>query len=99
MSEELKGNMCLIEFECMAQNGAMCVYGNNKIRCIHEKQQGFCFSSIARTNAMVIELKKMGVDVILTGRLDEIKEKLRVAVNGHGLKPVEDVLKILEEMR
>ena len=46
---------------------------------------------------MVLELKKMGVDFILTGRLDEIKAKLKDAVRTSGLQPVEEVLEILEE--
>ena len=99
MSEELKENMCHIVFPCMHTDELPCVY-------FEESSNGFCKylleygcnSYVARVNSIAIELKKMGIDLIPIGRLDEIKAKLKDAVRTSGLKPVEDVLNILEDM-
>ena len=96
MNGELLPNQCIVHFVC---DGSLpnrpCAYrkGDN---CWYDDCL-VCKSSIACVNAMVLELKKMGVDFILTGRLDEIKAKLKDAVRTSGLQPVEEVLEILEE--
>ena len=97
MDEELKPSQCTVYFMC---DGSLpnrpCAYrkGDN---CWYDYCL-VCKSSVACVNAMVIELKKMGVDFILTGRLDEIKAKLKDAVRTSGLQPVEEVLRILESI-
>ena len=98
MSEEQKENTCMIEFQCICLGHNGCVYFKDGTidKCVFENPFGYCNSAIAKTNSMIIELKKMGVGFILAGRLDEIKSKLKLAVERNGLKPVEDVLKMLE---
>ena len=101
MSEDLKENMCRILFDCKDFDGNVCSHNDSIDRCKYSKSKttsGICLSSVARVNAMTIELKKMGVDFILIGKLDEIKAKLKDAVRTSGLKPVEEVIKILEDM-
>ena len=96
MNGELLPNQCTVHFVCnVSLPNRSCVYrkGDN---CWYNDCL-VCNSSVACVNAMVIELKKMGVDLILTGKLEEIKAKLKDAVRTSGLQPVEEVLEILEE--
>ena len=105
MENDLKKNMCNLIFDCNDSGRRPCVnfkqdetpeYKTLRA-CAHCSGDG-CESSIAKTNSMVLELKKIGVGLIPIGQFDEIKSKLRLAVERNGLKPVEEVLNILEDL-
>ena len=65
MSEEPKENMCLVEFQCTCLEHNKCVYFKDGTidRCVFENPFGYCNSSVAKTNAIAIELKKMGIEI------------------------------------
>lgn len=72
---ELKGNVCEIDFECNSVDdygNLDCAYFRQSRKvdgCVFcESYDGQCTSAIARVNAMVRELKKLGVTAHLTGR-------------------------------
>lgn len=62
---EMKDNMCEIDdFKCYHSDKNPCVYlsdgnGTLLLHCKYDNL-GWCMSAVARTNAMVMELKKMG---------------------------------------
>ena len=97
MSKKQKENMCGIVFNCGCDEKDCAYFKESVIPGICSFELfSECGSSVARANAIILELKKMGVGFMLTGRLDEIKSKLKLAVERNGLKPVEEVLKILD---
>jgi len=61
--DELNDNMCeLDEFICRDSYHTPCTYRsieNNELRCKYD-DFGLCISAVAKTNAMVMELKKLG---------------------------------------
>ena len=93
MSEELKENMCIVEFECISE-AEYCVFGKEGPGCCeYENPTGYCNSSVARVNAMVLECKRLGfvaTDEIQKNVLIEIQILLKQSLeSGCGLKPVE----------
>ena len=102
MSEELKENMCLLEFECMSES-QYCAYGNSDgTPCKHEGPSGYCNSSVARVNAMIIELKRLGfvaTDETQKSLLKEIRGLLQKSLDsGFGLRPVELAVGLIDSV-
>ena len=101
MSEELKPNQCTIHFVC---DGSLpnrpCVYrkGDN---CWYNDCL-VCNSSVARVNAMVIELKRLGfvaTDETQKSLLKDIRALLQKSLDsGHGWKPVEDAVELIDSI-
>ena len=75
MEEKPMENMCSIQFECRDHKNKPCVY---KVDGEPRKIKGFrqmiasckflqfgnkCVSSVAKANAMVLEMKRMGVEI------------------------------------
>lgn len=62
--DEVKDNMCMIDdFKCYHSDKNPCVYlsdGNGTLLRCKYNNLGWCESAVAQTNAMVMELKKMG---------------------------------------
>jgi hypothetical protein len=57
-----KPNNCVVVFYC--SNEKNCVINNDGDKCKHKVGiDGRCTSSLASVNAMVIKLKRLGVDV------------------------------------
>lgn len=63
MEENPMGNRCKIVFECWDTEQDRCVYKRGKkYDCYHLKFPIICKSSVAKVNAMVMEMKRMGVE-------------------------------------
>ena len=103
MSEELKENMCNVRFYCQDSNKKECVYKINGrlLECVHRNSIR-CTSSVARVNAMVIELKRLGfvaTDETQKSLLKEIRGLLQKSLDsGFGLRPVELAVDLIDSV-
>ena len=64
MSEDPKENMARVSMKCCAISFEDCAYFKKGVNWICEFGAfGQCNSSLARANAMILELKKMGIEI------------------------------------
>ena len=106
MNEELKENMCNVDFRCEDSTSKKCAYkkihGDPPTRCLFLGLDSHyeCASSVARVNAMVNECKRLGfvaVDEVQKNILNEIKALLKQSIDsGTGLNPVEEAVKLID---
>lgn len=63
MEDKPLENRCKIEFQCLDGQSDSCAYKRvDGVDCIYRRLVSTCTSSVANVNAMVLEMKRMGVE-------------------------------------
>ena len=103
MSEELKENMCRMIFNCTADDINDCATSkqSGSWGCEYLKYD-ICHSSVARVNAMVIEMKRLGfvaTNETQKSLLKDIRALLQKSLDsGFGLRPVELAVELIDSV-
>ena len=69
--EKLKANMCKIQFNCTENYPNECCYSDNNQKCKYRQVQIsrlvtriVCTSAVARVNALILNAKELGVELV-----------------------------------
>ena len=97
MNEDPKENMCHIVFICMHSDETACAHFKETDTWVCGYADAFgCNSAVARVNAMVIELKRHGIDHQNRELIKKIGTLLQQSLDsGHGLRPVEEAMDLI----